>query len=1095
MKQKSLLMPVKWLHLGFVLSFLLLSNAMLAQISGTVLDDSDGEPLIGASVLIVGSTTGVTTDFDGKFTIDAKSGDVLEISYTGYTSKEVTVGVETNLIIRLSQGVLIDEIVVTGYSVDSRRQTPGSVSTVKAADLRAIPSGNVEQQLQGRVAGVTVITNGQPGTTSQVRVRGFGALGGNEPLYVVDGVPVNSTEFLAPDDIETTTVLKDATAASIYGARAAGGVIVYTTKRGKRGSRKMKVTYDGMVGVTTPGNSPGILNPQEQADWTWIAIRNGELAAGLDPDTSSFTHPQYGALADGPPTLPDYLLVGGQNGVRGNVDLDAERENYNVDPEAGSIYQVVRANKEGTDWYDAITRNAWLNRHNLGFSGGGENSRYYVGMGLQEQEGILLHQRFSRYNFRVNTEFDILPSLRVGENIQMTYRSIPIILGDNGGSGSSDDENFILDAVRMSPIIPVYDEFGGYAGTAAQGFNNPRNPVAALDGQRDNRSFSTQLFGNIYLEFEPIEDLTFRTSFGGQFGNFDGRFYTRRQYENSENNSSFGYSRSRFSGQNWVFTNTVNYKKSFGDSDIDVLLGQEALSNGKGRFITASGINPFSQSVDFVNLSTVNNQVVNEFPGDEVRFASYFGRLNYTFQDKYIASIVVRRDGSSRFGEDNRYGTFPAFSLAWRLSEESFMEGVTIFDDLKIRGGYGIMGNSNNVDPNNQFSLFGTSLGASSYDITGSNSGIVNGFFRTRIGNPNAKWERAITSNVGVDAILLDGKLDIGIEWWRKDTEDLLFQAPVTVMTGPFASAPFVNVGKMKNTGVDIKVVNKGIIGTELRYEVTLNGGFLNNEIVELAPGIDNLPNRSASYRGITPVLNQVGQPLSAFFGFEVVGIFADEAAVNNAPEQEGAAPGRFQFADLNGFDDDGNLTGVPDGKIDLADRTNLGNPIPDFTGGLTIKLNYRQFELEMYSFASIGNEIYNISKLFTDFYPLFPGAAISDRVKDSWTPQNTGAEIPIFENVSNFSTNTQSNSFYVEDGSYFRMQNITFGYYLPQSLLNDMKLSKFRIFAGVNNVFTITGYDGLDPSVGGAADTNFGIDLGNFPITRSWTFGVNIGF
>jgi TonB-dependent starch-binding outer membrane protein SusC len=1089
MKQKSLPKPLKWLPTSLVAAFLLVSSAMFAQVSGVVVDDTNDETLIGASVLIVGTTTGTTTDFDGKFSIDAKAGDVLEFSYTGYTSQKVTVGTELNLSIRLSQGVLIDEIVVTGYSVDTRRQTPGSVSTVKAADLKAIPSGNVEQQLQGRVAGVTVITNGQPGTTSQVRVRGYGALGGNEPLYIVDGVPVGNIDFLAPDDIESTTVLKDATSASIYGARAAGGVIVYTTKKGKR-NQKLKVTYDGMVGVTTPGNGPPILNPQEQAEWTWNAIRNAATQNGVAPQ---FDHPQYGT--GDTPVIPDYIMVGNSFGVIGAVDEEAEKANYNIDPELGSYYQVVRANKEGTDWYDAITRNALLNRHNIGFSGGTESSAFFIGMGLQEQQGILKHQDFSRYTFRVNSEFDLLPSLRIGENIQMTYRSSPILFGDNGGSGSSDDENVVLDASRMSPLIPVYDVYGGYAGTAAQGFNNPRNPVAELDGQQNNVGFGTQLFGNIYLEFEPIDDLVFRTSYGGQYTSANGRFYTRRQYENRENNSAFTYGRNSYSGTNWVFTNTLNYKKNFGDSDIDILLGQEALSNGKGRFMTSSGLNPFSQNIDFVNLSTVSNVNTFEFPGTEVRFASYFGRLNYIFKDKYIFSGVIRRDGSSRFGSENRYGTFPAVSVAWRISDEPFMEGVDIFEDLKLRAGYGIMGNSNNVDPNNQFSLFGTNIANSSYDISGTNSTAAEGFYRTRIGNALAKWEKAITSNVGIDAILLNGKLDVGIEFWRKDTEDLLFAAPITLMTGGFASAPFVNVGKMRNQGIDIQIITKGNISSDLKYEVTLNGGFLKNEIVELAPGIEDLPNRSANYRGITPVLNQVGQPLSSFYGFDVVGLFADQAAVDNAPTQEGAAPGRFQFADLNGFDENGVLTGVPDGKIDLADRTNLGNPIPDFTGGLTIKLNYKAFELELYSFASIGNEVYNISKLFTDFYPLFPGAAISDRVKDSWTFDNPSGDIPLFENTSNFSTNTQSNSFYVEDGSYFRMQNITFGYYLPQSILADLNLSKLRIFAGVNNVFTITGYDGLDPGVGGAADTNFGIDLGNYPLTRSWTFGINLGF
>ena len=1060
------------------------------QITGTVMDANADETLIGASVLVKGTDSGTATDVDGRYTIMASTGDVLVFSYTGYSTQEVTVGVSNVIDISLSEGLLLEQVVVTGYSVDTRRSTPGSVSTIESKDLTIVPSGNVEQQLQGRVAGVTVISNGQPGTASQVRVRGYGALGGNAPLYVVDGVAVNDTEFLSPDDIETTTVLKDATAASIYGARAAGGVIVYTTKRGKKENRPVQVTYSGLIGSTNPGSANPIMNPQDQADWTWAAIRNAAEQIGEQP---VYGHPQYGS--GNTPTLPDYLMVGPDRAVIGAVNLDDHRDLYNVNPEVGGIYQVVKAaTGDGTNWYDEITRNAFLQRHSLGFSGGSEKSSFYVGLGMQNQQGILLNQDFARYSLRVNSEFDLLPRLRVGQNIQATYRSADIF-GDNGGTGSSDDENVVLTASRMPSIIPVFDEFGGYAGTAAGGFNNGRNPVATLEGQADNRNFLTRMFGNVYLEAEPIDNLTIRTSFGGNTANFNSFGYTRRQYENSENNSAFGYNQSAGFFYDWVWTNTAKYKMTFGENKLDLMIGQEGLSTGNGRNIGGSGINPFSQNTDFVGLNTVSGGVPSGFSFTPVNFASYFGRAKVDLMDKYIVSVVVRRDGSSRFGAENRYGVFPAVSAAWRVSSESFMDGQSIFEDLKLRAGYGIMGNSNNVSPANQFNLYGTSIGASSYDITGSNSGIAPGYYRTRIGNPLAKWEKAITANFGIDALMFDGKLDVGLEFWKKDTEDLLFQQPVSVQSGFFANSPFVNVGKMKNSGVDITIINKGRINSDFSYELTFNGGFLKNEIVELAEGITDLPNRSATYRGITPVLNQVGQPLSNFYGYEVVGLFADAAEVSSAPTQDGAAPGRFRYADLNSFDENGNLTGVPDGVIDLADRTSLGNPIPDFTGGININLKYKNFGVDIYSYMSIGNEIYNVSKLFTDFYPLFPGAAISERVKDSWTTSNTGATIPIFENVSNFSTNTQSNSFYVEDGSYFRLQNLTFSYSLPSAMTDDWKIRSLKFTASINNLFTITGYEGLDPSVGGAADTNFGIDLGNVPITRAWTLGVQAGF
>lgn len=1051
------------------------------QVSGTVTDADNGEGIPGVNILIKGTTQGTVSDVMGAYAIAVSSGQVLVFSSVGYVTQEVSVGNQSTININLASDVQsLQEVVVTGYSVDTRRETTGSVSTVDPKDLTVVPSGNIEQQLQGRVAGVTVITNGQPGTTSQVRVRGYGALGGNEPLYIIDGVPQQSVDFLSPDDIESTTVLKDATAASIYGARAAGGVIVYTTKQGKKGKQNMQVTYNGMVGVTTPGDPDPKLNPQQQADWTWNAIRNAAIQAG---ETPVFNHPQYGTGQT--PVLPDWLLVGSNSGIIGSIDLAAEEQNYNIDFDAGPIYLVIPANKEGTDWYDAITRNALLNRHNIGLYGGGEGNRFYVGLSMQDQQGIQERQKFERYTARVNSEFDIAGGkVRIGENIQATYRAVRQLAGGGGGSGSSDDENLINMVNRMSPIIPVFDAFGGYAGTAAPGFNNPRNPVATIDGDANDRNFAVSVFGNVYAEVEPVEDLVVRTSFGGRYLQFNNLNYTRRQYENSENNSAFGFSQNTGYVTEWVWTNTVAYEREFGDHGVGILLGQEALNFGTFRGMDGSGINPFAETTDFINLSTVENRVVNGSNSNGVNFSSYFGRLTYDFQDRYLATLVVRNDGSSRFGSENRRGTFPAFSVAWRLSEEAFLSGVNWLDDLKLRGGWGQMGNSNNVDPNNQFSLYGTSINQSSYDISGTNGSAATGFYRTRIGNPAAQWETSETINVGIDALLWDGKVDLVFDVWQRTTEDLLFVQPVTTQNGFRASPPSVNVGEMENKGVDLMVKVYGNLSSEVTYELTVNGGILDNEIVALSEGITDLPNRSASYRGITPVLNQLGQPLSSFFGYEVDGLFANQAEVDAHATQEGAAPGRFRFRDING-----------DGVIDTDDRTAIGNPIPDFQGGVTFKVAWRNFDLEMYGLASLGNEIYNVSKLFTDFYPLFPGAAISARVLNSWTFENPTGEIPIFENVSNFSTNTQSNSFYVEDGSYFRLQNLTIGYNIPVETLDRWGMTKFRIFASTNNLFTITGYDGLDPSVGGDADTNFGIDVGNYPITRSYTVGVNIAF
>jgi TonB-dependent starch-binding outer membrane protein SusC len=1078
----------------FVMLILLLTtfaaSAQSRQVTGLITGE-DNDPLVGASVVVKGTNTGVVTDVDGKFSI-AVTGDnaVLVVSYVGQKTQEVAVGAQSDIKVLMAASTL-DEVIVTGYGADAtKRQSTAAVSTVKSKDLKAVPSGDVEQQLQGRVAGVTVITNGQPGTASIIRVRGFGAFGGNEPLYIVDGVPVGSTNFLAPDDIETTTVLKDAAAASIYGARAANGVILYTTKKGSKKAKKLEVSYDGLIGVTDPGKGQSMLNPTDFATWTWNSIKNTAIADGKTPE---FKHPQFGEGAT--PVIPDYINVGGSS-VVGTVDLAALKSKYNIDPNAGSIFQVVKANKEGTDWYGAITRSAPLQRHNLGFSGGSENNRFYVGLGAQHQDGILLNNSFKRYDIRLNTEFDLTSRFRIGENMQFTYRSVLGQTGGNNGRGVASDENDILQAFRMPSIIPVRDEYGGYAGTAAKGFNNPRNPVASREGAADDRNFNANGFGNIYAEFDVLPGLKLRTSLGGQYDNYYYKFYSRLQYENSENNGSFSFGEG--SGYNfaWVNTNTAEYKTKFGLHELDVLGGIESLNTGSGRSVDASGLNPFSRDINYINIgaSKKSDQNAGSNLYNGVNFFSVFGKANYSYNDRYYLTGVVRRDGSSRFGTNNRYGIFPAISAAWRVTSEDFMKDLFI-TDLKVRGGWGQMGNSNNVDPNNQYTLVASNVGISAYDINGTNNSAEAGFYRSRIGNPNAKWETSTTTNLGFDATILSGKLDVILDVWSKNTTELLYAVPLVSGYGLSSQNPAVNIATMINKGIDIQLINRGKIAGDWNYEANLTAAWLKNEITSLAPESNVTYFDAGSLRGVTPVRNQVGQSISAFFGYNVLGYFKDKKEVDASPKQDGAGPGRFRFEDNNGTDANGQLTGKPDGKIDAADRTFIGSPVPTFVGGLNLSISYKGFEVAAYLYTSLGNKIYNFSKWYTDFYPSFSGAAISSRVKNSWTPANLNPEAPIFEGASNFSTNEQSNSWYVEDGSYLRLQNIALYYNLPTALLKGAGIKRAKISLSTNNVFTITGYKGLDPGVGGGADTNFGVDVGNYPVTRSVVFGVSVGF
>ncbi|QIP13225.1 TonB-dependent receptor [Spirosoma aureum] len=1072
------------------------ASAQDRRVTGKV-TGADG-PVPGANVVLKGTTTGTATDANGAYSLNVRgAAPIIVISAIGFKTQEVTVGNRTAVDVTLEdESTALSEVVVTGYSTENRRDVTGAVSTVKPAQLKVVPSTNVEQQLQGRVAGVTVITNGQPGTTSQVRVRGFGSFGGNQPLYVVDGVPTQTSQFIAPDDIETTTVLKDAASASIYGARAAAGVIVLTTKKGQRRAQKLSVSYDGLYGVTDPGHGPKILTPQEQADWTWQARKNDNFQTGTPIGPDSFTgiaSNQYGTGQT--PVLPDYILVGGRSGLAASsVDLAAEKLKYNTDPANGAIYNVIAANKQGTDWYKEITHVAPLTRHTLGFSGGTESSRYYISVGVQQQSGIITYNNFSRYNFRANTEFDITKKLRFGENIQFAYVSATGLQGGTGGtlgnntnnnSSVSSDENDILLAFRMPPIIPVYNAFGGYAGTAAPGFNNARNPVANRIAAADNKNFTVFGFGNAYLEYDVIPALTLRSSIGGTyFSNYNNN-YSRAQYENSENNTNYTYSEGSNVGLAWTFTNTASYKQKFGIHEVGALVGIEALNTGKGRGVSGSGLNPFTTDPNYVTISTTTpgaTRQVGSYYSLGNNFYSLFGQVKYTYNDKYIVTGVVRRDGSSQFGANNRYGVFPAASVAWRLSSEDFMKNLPWVSDLKIRGGYGLMGNSNYLSSTNQYNLFASNAG-NGYDIGGANTSISPGFYRSQIGNANAKWETSVTSNIGIDGSFFNNKLEVVLDLWQKDTKDLLYPLALPGVVGVRANAPYVNVASMRNKGIDLLITTRGNITGDLNYEVTAIGSILDNKITAIAPSVPYFTG-GGTRLGTPVVRNEPGHDLSSFYGYKVIGLFNSKEEVAAAPTQDGKAPGRFRYADTNN-----------DGKIDDNDRQYLGSPIPKFTGSLTLTLKYKGFDLNTNLYASLGNKIFNNQRWFTDFYPSFTGAAVSARVKDSWLPTHTDTSVPIFENTSNFSTNTQANSYYVENGSYGRMQYLNIGYTFPAVLLNKIKFSRLRVSASATNLFTITKYAGLDPAVGGSADTNFGIDVGNYPVTRGYNVGLSFGF
>ena len=635
-------------------------------------------------------------------------------------------------------------------------------------------------------------------------------------------------------------------------------------------------------------------------------------------------------------------------------------------------------------------------------------------------------------------------------------------------------------ALTINPLIPVYDEGGGFGGTVAKGFNNSTNPVARRIRSKVNKGFGSGIFGNFYGEVDFLKNFTFRSSFGGSFGFFQNRFLNYRTYENSENvgSNTFGEGAGNFGG--WTWTNTVKYSQKFGVHNINFIGGIEAIADGYSRNLGGSGLNPFNLNVNYLTITNTDasGRAVNSGGSPLVKLFSQFGKVDYSYNDKYLLSGTLRRDGASVFDQNRQYGIFPAVSAGWRITEESFMKGATWINELKIRGGWGKMGNSR-ISPNNQANSAG-SAAAFGYDIGGANTSTTSGIAYTGIGNPFAKWEENTTINIGFDGTLLKNKLDIIFDWYKRKTKDLLFQDNLPATLGS-AGRPFVNIGSMQNSGIDLMLTYKGRVN-KFRYETDFIFTKYKNEITKVSDGTDFFNVNFTNRIGGGDIRNAKGHSVSSFYGYQVVGLFSDAADVAKSPIQDGAGPGRFKYADIN-----------KDGKINDDDRTYIGNPNPDFTYGFNARISYGNFDFEALFYGVKGGEVLNFTRWFTDFYPSFAGIGKSTRLLNAWTPTNQNTSIPKVENISNFSTNSVLNSYYVEKGSYFRCRSVKIGYTLPASMLKTIGIERLRLFVQGTNLFTATKYTGTDPAVSGV-DTNFGVDVGNYPVNRQILFGLSLG-
>jgi TonB-linked SusC/RagA family outer membrane protein len=1055
-------------------------------VTGKIIDEK-GEPLPGANVLVKGTTFGTTTDAAGAYSLNVTDANaVLIFSFIGYTSKEVPIGNQTVIDINLDPDVVaLSEVVVTGYGAQSKRDITGSVATIDSKLLLQTPATNLGQALQGKIAGVTVGNENSPGGGVMVRIRGFGTINDNSPLYVVDGVPTKGDlNTLNLNDVESMQILKDASAASIYGSRAGNGVVIVTTKKGRPG--KSNITYDAYYGVQQPTRLLSMLNTDEYAQLTWAARKNaGAVAANGNP-----AHAQFGNGAT--PVIPDYIFPAGamEGDPRVAQDASGKYINYSNNIDGSDFnktkWMITKANKQGTNWLDEIFNPAPIQSHNIGASGGNDNGRYGLSFNYFDQKGTMINTNFKRYALRANTEFDVNKRVRIGENVQIAYTER--VGQPNGNSNESNPTSF---AFRIQPIVPVYDVSGTtFAGTRGTDLDNSRNPVADLWRNKDNRQKNVRLFGNAYMEVDILDGLTAKSSIGVDYNLYNFKNYTIRDIESAESRGSNSLQTTNSYEWTWTWYNTLTYTKELeGGHRFNALVGVESIKDYFETF-DASRTNFASDAIDNRYLSGGTGVQTNNGTGSNWALASEFARLNYALKNKYLLEGTIRRDRSSRFAADYKAAVFPAFSAGWVLSEEAFASGWnTWLGRAKLRAGWGQTGNQE-IGNYNPLTIFSLNPATSFYDINGTRTSAVPGYEITQFGYPKAKWETTTSTNIGLDASLLQGKVDFMFDWYVRNTTNMLFPVQVPLTAG-VASVPFQNIGSMRNRGVDIALNYHGAaMANQLTF--TVGGNFsLYRNLVTGTTG-----DAGTQYFGINDeriqnfVVTQQNYPISSFFGYKLDGIFqtdeeAQAAPVNQLGNNQNKA-GRFKFVDTNG-----------DGFINTKDLTIIGNPHPKFSYGVNVNVNYKSFGLVLFGQGVVGNDIFNYVKYWTDF-PTFAGNRSTRMLYDSWVPGKTDAVLP--QLTSSDQVSILPSTYYVEKGTYFRMKNVQFIYNLPKTALSRMGLNTARIYVQSQNLFTITKYQGMDPEINlrgysAGNDRQIGVDGGAYPTARQWIVGLNLSF
>jgi TonB-linked SusC/RagA family outer membrane protein len=1068
---------------------LILSSTAFAQnqaVTGTV-TSTGGAPLQGVTIRVQGTDIRAVTDGGGRYRLTAPSDAVLTFSYVGTRPVQMTVAGRSTIDVTMAQIPYLEEVVVTAYTEQRRADITGAVSSLNVESAQRQTGASVLQRLDASVPGVTVASGGSPGSRSTVRIRGISSFQNNDPLYIIDGTPVQESylNFLNPNDITSVQVLKDASSASIYGARASNGVIlIETTKRGVAGPPQ--VTLRARTGVASPVRGYDDILITNSMDYFRVMRASYENAGDSIP-TNIYGDPNN-------PSLPVYIwpnacpATAACSGVVTGVDAFGRATSVNA-AAYSTPGSLIMAGSEGTNWWDAVFGNAPVSDYNLDVAGGTDENAYRVSFNFFDQGGTARYNHFKRGSVRVNTTFN-RGKLSFGENISLAlerhYGGMP---NDPGGFA---EDGILGKNILQQPVIPVFDIQGNFAGGKAKTLGNQGNPLKWAWAGKDNVTRNNQVFGNMFAGLDLNPAFTFRTRLGFNVAQRTTLAFTPASPEIAE--ATFGNSagENRNDFNDWTWTNTLRYVKAFSRHNFDFLIGQEA-NKGNNRYIEASIGGLVNTSIDSRYIQDALGTSKDVFTtGGQNSLLSVFGKADYNFADKYVASFTLRRDGSSRLAPGNQWGTFPAVGLGWRISNEPFLANNRILSDVMLRYGWGVTGNQ--LIPSGRIvAQFGGGRGDTFYDVTGGNS-IVQGYRQTSLGNPNLKWEENKSTNVGADMLLFEGKLNFIVDVYRRSTSNLLFD-PRLPATAGVASPPIVNVGQMRNTGIDFSIGHAAP-----SWSLSLNGSHYKNEIISIN-GVQDFFFGPISTRFGNQVINQVGHPIGSFFGLVTDGFFQSQAEADahtadavtglcaTPPCQDGAAPGRFKFKDTNN-----------DGIVNAADRTIIGDPHPDFTAGLDMGLRRGSFDLNATFFGSFGNDIFENQKEFYVFRQ-FETNVRKDLFDNSWTPQNPNAKYPRIDRNDSFSS--QLSNFYIEDGSYVRLRNVQLGYTVPSGFSRWMP-SGSRIYVQGENLLTFTGYDGLDPSLpaanitgaaGDVRDQYRGVDRGAYPSNKVFSIGFVTSF